>query len=80
MNDVWKFNLTSMNWTPLTAVYVSTLGNYPASAAVDTVGSYPGSRFGASVVIDPTGSTKYLYMYGGFGYGRGFSGSKLVSI
>ena len=53
------------------------MGNYPASAAVDTVGVYPGSRYGASVVIDRTGSTKYLYVYGGYGMGRGFTGGKL---
>ena len=79
LSDVWKFNLTSMNWTPLTAVYVEAYGNYPASAAVDTVGVYPGSRFLHSMVLDPTGGTKYLYIYGGLGYGRGVGGSKFAS-
>ena len=79
LSDVWKFNLTTMNWTPLTAVYSNTMGNYPASAAVDTVGAYPGSRCGSSLVLDRTGSTTYLYMYGGSGNGRGVTGRKLVS-
>ena len=78
MSDVWRFNLTSINWTPLTTVYSNTMGNYPASAAVDTVGVYPGSRYAASMVIDPTGTTKYLYLYGGLGYGRGVPGGKLT--
>ena len=67
-----------MNWTPLTMIRLDENGNYPAFAGTDSADSYPGSRYGASVVIDPTGSTKYLYMYGGYGFGRGVSGSKLV--
>ena len=78
LSDVWKLNLTSMNWTPLTAVYVMTYGNYSALAGVDTTDAYPGSRSTASLVIDRTGGTKYLYMYGGYGYGRGVNNSKLV--
>ena len=58
-----------MRWTSLTIVGKNTFGNFPNMTGIDTVDGFPGGRYSSSVVIDQ--AAKYLYIFGGFGYGRG---------
>jgi N-acetylneuraminic acid mutarotase len=72
LNDLWRFNLSSSEWTWLSGSSVGgVLGRY-GTQGVSSPTNYPGARRDHTLVVDS--SSNRLYLFGGHGRAQSTTG------
>jgi len=65
MNDLWRFNLTSMEWTWMSGNITGSQYDVYGTKGVPDIANYPGGREDSVSWIDTDGN---LWLFGGWGY------------
>ena len=66
MNDLWMYNISNAQWTWLSGSNTVEITGVYGSKGIPSPNNYPGSRYGHSMVFDP--SVNRIYVFGGYGY------------
>jgi N-acetylneuraminic acid mutarotase len=76
LNDLWKYNPTTNQWTWLKGNLVGNqTGNY-STIGVSTSSNVPGGRQGSTTWIDNAGN---LWLFGGFGISNNFANNEYLN-
>jgi len=65
INDLWKFDVTTKQWTWMAGSNVNDIGGTYGILGVPSAANTPGAKDGGAYMVDNTGN---LWLYGGYGY------------
>jgi hypothetical protein len=75
LNDFWKFNISSSQWTWLSGNNNGNNGGVYGTIGIPSIGNYPGSRSNHQMVLDS--ALNCIYLFAGYGFAPGGIGKDL---